>query len=167
MEILIITIALLYAGLIAYLIRHIIKKKKLNSQKKERLLIVNAIATPDGTILRSTSFGDFQEHRDTITNKLYFVDGGLWHPRRSNNGDEVILYVYDDVSHENQRHILKWGTFGKDGTKPLAYKTIASMSNDHIKNVLKNCVPHIQPQLKNCMVNELAYRKQNHMFVMD
>lgn len=122
-----------------------------------RQLIRNAIQTPDGTILQSRHRHDYVTHTDK-NGKTYMVDGGLDYVRRSANGDEIDLCLYDDEPHEVQREVVTWGTYGKDGNQPLQYKAIKDMETDHIKAVLNECRP--SPVIKECMEKELEYRKQ-------
>jgi hypothetical protein len=119
-------------------------------------LIRNAMQTPDGTILRSLHRHDYVTHLDKVTGKHYMLDGGTDYVRRSANGDEVMLDLYDDEPHSVQREVIVWGSRGKDGRSPLTYKPVAEMETDHIKAVLEQCRP--SPYIKQCMVNELAER---------
>ena len=121
-------------------------------------LIYNAIKTPDGTVLVSTYRHDYRTHLDA-NGKTYMIDGGLAYSRRSMNGDEVDLCLYDDAPHEIQRNVLKWGSFGIEGDQPLTYHTISEMSTGHIKAVLRECL--VSPSHKNCMEAELKYRGED------
>ena len=118
-------------------------------------LIQNAIRTPDGTIIQSRHRHDYVTHIDA-NGKEYMVDGGLDYDRRTVQGDEVTLYLYDDEPHEVQRKVITWGTRGKDGKQPLVFKTVADMETDHIEAVLRECSPY--GVIKNCMVEELKIR---------
>lgn len=118
-------------------------------------LIRNAIQTPDGTVLQSR----YRHHQVEYTDKngkWYMVDGGLSYGRRSANGDEKLLYLYDDEPHEIQRDVIVWGTYGKDGDQPLKYITVAEMETSHIEAVLRDCNPI--DVIKNCLVKELEER---------
>ena len=127
------------------------------SGEHEMNLIRNAIQTPDGTVIESRSRHDYVTHQDA-NGKEYMVDGGLDYVRRSANGDEISMCLYDDESHEVQRHIIKWGSYGKDGKQPLTFKSVADMDTDHIVAVLENCSPH--RVIKNCMQKELENRDE-------
>lgn len=120
-------------------------------------LIYNALRTPDGTILESRHRHDFRTHTDA-NGKHYMVDGGLAYERRSAHGDEVILSRYDDEPHDEQRQIITWGSYGKEGKSPLRYIKIADMETDHIKAVLKECNP--QQVIRVCMEHELIAREE-------
>jgi hypothetical protein len=117
-------------------------------------LIRNAIQTPDGTILESTYRHDYKSYTDA-NGKNYMVDGGLDYVRRSANGDEIDLCIYDDAPHAIQASILKWGTYGINQDQPLKYVTIAEMDTAHIEAVLEL---NVNPTLKACMVEELQRR---------
>ena len=119
-------------------------------------LIRNAIQTPDGTILESFSRHDYKTYTDA-NGKEYMVDGGLSYSRRSAHGDEIDLNLYDTESHEIQREILTWGTYGKDGDQPLQYKSIEKMDTAHLKAVLE--MPGLCSVRRNCMQEELRLRK--------
>lgn len=118
-------------------------------------LIRNAIQTPDGTILESRNRHDYVSYTDS-NGKHYMVDGGLAYQRRSCNGDEVDLSMYDDEPHSVQRVILQWGTYGKDGKQPYSRISICDMETGHIEAVLRECTPY--PVIRNCMKRELEYR---------
>jgi len=118
-------------------------------------LIRNSIQTPDGTILTSYHRHDYVTHQDA-NGKHYMTDGGLSYIRRSMNGDEISLDLYDDEPHEVQRKVLTWGTYGKDGKQPLRRVAIADMETDHLEAVLRECHPSLV--FKNCMMKELRGR---------
>jgi len=122
-------------------------------------LIRNALQTPDGTVLESYHRHDYKTHLDGITGKEYMVDGGLDYQRRSCNGDEVDLCLYDDEPHEVQREYLRWGSYGKDGKQPLRRLTISEMETEHIEAVLKECKPY--EVIRNCMEMELELRRND------
>jgi hypothetical protein len=119
-------------------------------------LIRNAIRTPDGTILISRFRHNYKEYQDTITGKVYLVDGGLSYCRRSDNGDEVDMCLYDDQPHEIQREVLKWGSYGKDGKQPITYIPVSEMDTAHIEAVIDECEP--SEVLLNCFRKELEIR---------
>lgn len=119
-------------------------------------LIRNSLKTPDGTVLTSYSRHDYQTHKDALTGKIYMVDGGLSYERRSFNGDEVDLSLYDDQPHDVQRAVLRWGSYGKNGDEPLKRIAIRDMETEHIQAVLNGCNP--ADVFKNCMEEELKQR---------
>ncbi len=126
--------------------------------KPEPSLIYNAMRTPDGTILVSRHRHDFQTHIDKITKRQYMIDGGLDYLRRSCNGDEEDLSLFDTEPHEVQRQAIAWGTYGKNGDQPFKYIHIAGMSDTHILLVLSECRP--RDVIKNCMKKEIELRNQ-------
>lgn len=71
-------------------------------------LVYNAIKTPDGTILCSKYRHDYVTYEDK-NGKQYMVDGGLDYRRRSDNGDETLLYltILDPI--EKIREVFTWG----------------------------------------------------------
>lgn len=124
----------------------------------EKRLIRNAFRTPDGTILDSTHRHDYKSYKDQ-NGKTYMNDGGLDYMRRSMNGDEIDVSLYDDQPHEVQREVLKWGTYGKEGDQPKVYKPVSIMDTEHIEIVLEEYGSHMMPVLKDCMEKELELRK--------
>jgi len=117
-------------------------------------LIRNAIKTPDGTILESKHRHDYKVYTDA-NGKEYMVDGGLAYVRRSANGDEIDLCLYDDEPHMVQCQILKWGSRGINGDQPMRWIAIADMDTAHIEAVLKL---NVNPTHKACMQHELSLR---------
>ena len=121
------------------------------------MLIYNAIRTPDGTILESTSRHDYRDYIDA-NGKSYMIDGGRDYCRRSANGDEEVLSIdYDKNNHEQNRTYLKWGTYGVDGDQPLRRITIKDMDTEHIEAVLET-QHQINFMYHEVMTEELAYR---------
>lgn len=118
-------------------------------------LILNAIRTPDGTVLVSKHRHDYRTHLDA-NGKTYMIDGGLNYLRCSAHADQVSLALYDDEPHEVQSAILTWGTFGLRGDQPLKDVPVNQMETSHIKAVLREC--HPTRVLKNCMIKELEFR---------
>ena len=128
---------------------------KIFQQKRQPKLIYNAIKTPDGTILESRDRHDYKTHKDA-NGKTYMIDGGLSYIRCSTHEDQESLAKTDDEPHEVQRDVLKWGTYGIDGTEKLRHVKISEMEDGHIKAVLKECNP--AEVYKNCMEKELIIR---------
>ena len=119
-------------------------------------LILNAIQTPDGTVLESHSRHDYVTHTDA-NGKEYMVDGGLAYVRTTLHDDQISLALYDDEPHEVQREVLKWGTRGVNGDQPLTFKPISEMDTAHIGNVIG--MQNVSPVHRKCMAEELRRRK--------
>jgi hypothetical protein len=119
-------------------------------------LIRNAMITPDGTFLISTARNDYMSHTDK-NGKNYFVDGGLDYLKRSCNGDEQDMSLYDDQPHSVQREMLTWGSYGKDGNSRFTIKQISCMDTTHIESILKECNP--ARVLMKCMEMEIQNRE--------
>lgn len=121
--------------------------KSLNltqSAPNMRLLIYNAIQTPDGTILESRHHYDYITHKDK-NGHTYSVDGGLSYVRRgfeenSPNAKELSLYI-PDAPYEEAVKFAAWGSYGKNGDEELHYIPICEMTTEHISAVLKNQKP--------------------------
>ena len=127
---------------------------------KEKI-ILNAIKTPDGTILMSRYRHDYKTHTDAVSGEEYMVDGGLDYLRRNvNKVPYEELSVYDDGTHETRRQHLYWGkNFDKDGNQlpETQYIPIENMSSSHILAILTN-IRDIAPLYKETFENELKYR---------
>jgi len=131
------------------------KKKK----KEEKLEILsNKMRTPDGTILESLHRHDYVTHTDA-NGKEYMLDGGCDYVRCSANGDEEMLTVTSDDSHEVIREAVKWGTYGKDGDEPLKYVTIAGLNPYHLRAILDTQKWNMRPALYKVMQDEVKYRE--------
>lgn len=127
----------------------------------ERKIILNAIKTPDGTILMSMYRHDYKAYTDKISGEEYMVDGGLDYLRRNvNKVPYEELSVFDDGTHETRRQHLLWGrNFDKDGNRLLKteFIPIKDMGSDHILAILNN-IRNIDPLYKETFENELKYR---------
>ena len=73
-----------------------------------RVIILNSMRTPDGTVLTSQHRHDYKEYKDK-NGKVYIIDGGKDYLRRSANGDEVDLSVFYDAPHAEVREHFVWG----------------------------------------------------------
>jgi hypothetical protein len=118
-------------------------------------LILNAMRTPDGTVLVSRTRHDCVTYQDA-NGKTYMLDGGTDYVRGMFHGDEVNMSLLDNQPHEVQRWVLVWGTYGKDGKQPLTHKPIALMDTGHLEAVLRDCFP--STILANAMKKELEMR---------
>lgn len=128
-----------------------------------RLLIYNAIQTPDGTILESRYIHDYRSYKDK-NGYTYSVDGGLSYVRRgfeenSPNAKEISLYI-PDTPYEEAVKFAAWGSYGKNGNEDLHFIPICEMTTEHINAVLKNQKPI--EQLKLLMEWELERRKNDN-----
>jgi hypothetical protein len=130
-----------------------------------KLLVVNALWTPDGTRLQSYSRYDYKEYVDA-NGKTYMVDGGLDYIRRSANGDEFDASVYLDDEYALVREQVTWGTYGKNGDQPLRWVPVSEMSNDHIQAVL-DTQKHMHPNLREVLMMERQYRIENLIEIRD
>jgi len=134
------------------------KKKK----KEEKLEILsNKMRTPDGTILESKHRHDYVTHTDA-NGKEYMLDGGFDYVRCSANGDEEMLTVTSDDSHEVIREAVKWGTYGKDGDEPLSYVTIAGLNPYHLRAILDTQRWNMRLALYKVMQDEVKYREETY-----
>ena len=124
-------------------------------------ILRNIMLTPDGTILESLHRHDYVTHEDT-NGKEYMLDGGCDYIRCSAHGDEKLLTVYTNDSHEIIRQSVTWGTYGKQGwrlDKSLRYVAIADMSTEHLQACLDTQKSTMRPALYKVMQDELEYRE--------
>ena len=129
-------------------------------KKEEKLEILSSrMRTPDGTILESLHRHDYVTHTDA-NGKEYMLDGGCDYVRCSLNGDEEMLTVTSDDSHEVIREVVKWGTYGKNGDETLVHVKIADMSTQHLKACL-DTQKIMRPALYKVMQNEVKYRDES------
>ena len=121
-------------------------------------LVANKIRTPDGTILQSFHRHDYKTYVDQ-NGETYMVDGGLDYLRRN-----VTKVPYQELSvtlsdpFEVIRETFHWGTRGKDGQQPLAWKALKDLDDDHIEAIL-DTQHHISEWLRNLFELELEFRK--------
>lgn len=126
---------------------------------REATILVNAIRTPDGTVIRSHTRHDMCCHVDANGHE-YCVDGGLDYLRRTwSDGAPRAedMSVYSDDPHSLIRESLQWGTRGPDGSEPLRWIALKDMTANHIRACL-NTQPHMRPAIRTAMINELDYR---------
>jgi len=123
-------------------------------------ILLNRFRTPDGTIMTSHFRHDFKMYED-VNGKQYMIDGGKDYIRRSANGDEEDLTVYLTDDHEKNREAFHWGTYGPDGDEPLKWITLASITDDHLKNIIKHSSFDVitHPVSGRLFQQELEYRE--------
>lgn len=88
---------------------------------ERKLLLINSIRTPDGTVLHSRGLGlnskSFDYHQDETNGKYYHIDGGLLRKVRPNHSDFEELSVEDDGTLVTARQHLEWKVKGKGWVK--------------------------------------------------
>jgi len=122
------------------------------------VILSSKMKTPDGTILESINRHDYVTHIDA-NGKEYMLDGGCDYVRCSANGDEEMLTVTSDDSHEVIREVVKWGTYGKDGDETLVHLKISDMSTQHLQACL-DTQKTMRPALRKVMQDEVKYRDE-------
>lgn len=123
-----------------------------------RKLLKNSIRCPDGMILTSRHRHDYQSHKDTKSNEIYINDGGIDYIKRSINKESYTdLSLYSDDPFEKLREGIEWGNYGRNGDKPLQYKSVSNMSTKHIIAVLSNC--KVVDYMKELFEKEISHRK--------
>jgi len=93
--------------------------------EESRVILLNRIKTPDGTILTSQHVHDCQTHTDE--NGLeYMVDGGNEYLRRN---------VHNHISMYNGLRVSFLKSLGLDVNDPLVYKELSLFSDDSIEDL--------------------------------
>ena len=108
-----------------------------NWKGEDRVIIYNAIQTPDGTIISSDHRHDFVTHKDK-NGKTYGVDGGCEYLRRIGDVREdckdlsMYLEPWTSEFHEKARQVVKRGGRGKNGDQPLTWVPICEMNDNWV-----------------------------------
>lgn len=114
-------------------------------------IVLNAIQTPDGTILHSKNLYDYKTHKDK-NGKEYMVDGGMSYLRRNAHNDyKELSKYYTDLTHEEVIDILEWGNaYDKDMKRlpKVNFIKIKDMTTDHIQAILDGNFCHNPMYLK-------------------
>lgn len=126
----------------------------------ERELLVNAMQTPDGTVLTSVHCHNFVSHVDN-NGETYINDGGTEYIRRSVNKEPAIdkcLYT-DSPFEEIRESLIRVTTNGEQ--IPLKDMSIEHLYNCIIYNAKEN---DTIDKFKWQYIRELAYRYNNNLF---
>ena len=137
------------------------------AKKKERIMVVNRIQTPDGTILISKHTHDFVSHEDK-NGEVYFVDGGMDYQRTTLNKEPAKdLRLYWDDPYEEIRKLVFRGTFDENGER--VWKPICELSNKHLANIVKynKFYGHNGTLHDKLIKREIKYRKENGILIED
>lgn len=97
-------------------------------------LVYSAMQTPDGTIIESINRHDYVTYEDK-NGKHYMLDGGTDYVRRSVNGDEVLIQLYDTDDIVKLRQHVKWGKNFDENMKRLPqtqWITLANLEDGHL-----------------------------------
>jgi hypothetical protein len=97
------------------------------------------------------------------------VDGGREYLKRtytSDTSDYIEMSLYEDAPFEEIRKYVRWGTYGKDAKGPLTFVFLNEMTNEHIRNILRN-VQHGGGTIRKFFAMEWEYRKQKNILIED
>jgi len=124
---------------------------------KEKIIIINKIQTPDGSILTSKYKKDIKYQDENGFD--YIIGGGTKFLRRvSKNKDYKELSIFNTDHIKKIRDFFEWGTYGKDGNEPLKYIKLKDMEEEHIQNILKT-QKNINENTISIFLREIEYRK--------
>ena len=137
---------------------------------EDRVIILNQIKTPDGTIIMSLHRHDFVQHKDK-NGLVYMVDGGTDYLRRTVHHDAPYteMTIYEDSPFHVIRQLYCRGGRGKNGDQPLTWVPLEQMSDSW----LKACIFYNSERGRgDCFANkmyqkELDYRKEHKITVND
>ena len=127
---------------------------------EHKVILRNALRTPDGTVIESKYRHDYVTHQDT-NGETYVVDGGHDYLRRSVNSqpyEPLDVYLSDD--HESNRTWFKWTSYGADGQGPAKTQSLKDMDTDHIQAILDNGYAR-SDWGKDLLQTELEYRRRS------
>lgn len=137
--------------------------KDVDSKPK---ILFNAIKTPDGTVISSRHVHDYVVHVDSITGKLYGVDGGASYLKRTGDmGECEDLSIVDSMDFSQIRKKFHWGSYGKDGDQKVLFRPLESISNSHLNAILENVRFGFGSKFKEWFEQELEYRKKENIFI--
>lgn len=108
-------------------------------------IIQNAVKiTEDDVVTYLISANRHHYNKYTFKDGSSFaVDGGTDYIRRGFGGDIQSKNIENytllrDSSEKDIREKLLWGTRGKDGKSPLIYIPISTLSQEHLKNIIRD-----------------------------
>jgi hypothetical protein len=132
-------------------------------EASDPFIIQNAICTPSGHYLISSSRHDYKTHKDA-NGHTYMVDGGYDYYRGLVNKGvpDENLRLESDTPFEEVRNKLLWGSYGKNRDEPLHWIRLKDMEENHIVSVMKMIENDSSERAKwrhNMMREELKYRK--------
>lgn len=136
----------------------------------EKIIILNQIKTPDGTVIRSMHRHDYVTHLDA-NGLQYMVDGGSDYLRRNRHeaAPYVELTIYSDDPFEVIRENFHRGGRGKDGTQPLTWVPMSKMSDSWLLACIKYNADRGQGECyaNNLYKREYTYRQENEITIED
>lgn len=133
-----------------------------------KILILNRIQTPDGTILTSHHRHDYVSHTDK-NGLYYFLDGGKDYRRMSNypEAPHKDLAVYSDAPFKVIREHLHRGTHGKCGREELKWVPLNEMNDEWVRACIEynKEIGGEKSFASQMYKKELAYRKRHKITV--
>lgn len=144
-----------------------IKMKEMEESNpiiEEYTILLNAIKTPDGTILSSTHRHDYVAHEDEVTGKVYGVDGGGEYFRRIGDVEDCEdLSITDKTPFSEVRNKFHWGSYGVNGDEPLTRRRMSELSNSHIQAIIENVFKNKKNTFKTWFDMELKFREEHNI----
>jgi hypothetical protein len=152
-----------------------VEEEEMVQEEAPRVIIYNAIQTPDGTIIESTHRHDYVTHIDK-NGEEYMVDGGKDYLRRNVNivkAKELTMYQepWTAEFHERARKVVKRGGRGKDGRQPLTYVPICEMNDAWLMATIDyNKIRGLTPEnnwFTDLLYKEKHYRNDNNITIKE
>lgn len=133
---------------------------------KQNKVLYSGLKTPDGTVLESLYTHDYKEYTDK-NGKQYMLDGGNEYVRYNIHGDEILITIYSDDSHET---IREWVVRIHQTVGPVRIK---DMSDNWLQGVIKWSADRIAEGYYSSLggyfyevyCNEEDYRKEHNIIV--
>jgi hypothetical protein len=122
------------------------------------VLVRNQMKAPDGTILTSSYKNKRKTHRDEITGKFYYVDGGIEFMRRGidlTDCEDLNVVIWSDEEYATiGRYAMIWERNRK-------IYTLAELEESVLKDILK--LEDISPKLRYFVNLEVHLRNKEEV----
>lgn len=136
------------------------------------IVMGSMLVCPDGHALYSFHRHDYVEHTQE-DGREYILDGGDAYIR---SGGSDRSYTVRQLTLPEDFHLLRnkmtWGSYGKNGDKPLTRRSISKLTTDHLNNLMTYFdnieeATGVRPKIAYLMAVELEYRKTHNVEVED
>lgn len=155
-----------------YLISEFERRKNIptviytSTEDEDVEILFNAFKTPDGTFLSSRSKHDYKSYQDTISKKIYTIDGGAHYLRRNGDMQDCEdLSIVKGMDFELIRNRFHWTNTGKNNDQPFKMMRLKELSNEHLINILKNLKFQKDSVFKDWFEKEIMYRVDHSIMI--